>query len=564
MPTTAAWWQEPGFPGVPAPSGAAADGLDHLRPLRPTDLDRRWFLDFHHPRPLVPLALPLVDDIGTASQAAAHELPVGVGGGFAARLVGPHVVLGPCPAPEPDPDHRAAAAEELDRYPARFPGEWGQHSAELLAGYARLDAVDLAASSAAQVATYLGAARRLHRRAWQIHFRVMYRLFALQQRFLAACRDVGLAEVDAVALLGTADTLIRAADRALAELAAAAGPAGLADVVRAAPPGRVLPALRGRPEAAGWLAGLDAVLAVHGQRSDALSDLTAPSWAEDPEIPLALVRATLECGPGQPPVPADQRSQQVLDTLSPAARRRLEPALVDVQRADVAWWNEEHNALIDLRVHLPVRRVALALAAHWRTPARDDVLLLTAPEVDAVLAGAASWADLAPLAGARRDYLAGWRGRRAELPAVLGSGPAVVDVVLDEILGASAGRPPGDAAADLTLLTGLGVSGGTATGPARLLRTAAELAEVRPGEVLVCEATSPSWTPVFDRLAGCVCDAGGMLTHAAIISREYGLPCVCAVGTATRTIRTGDVVRVDGTAGTVRVLARAPRAGPAA
>jgi pyruvate,water dikinase len=104
------------------------------------------------------------------------------------------------------------------------------------------------------------------------------------------------------------------------------------------------------------------------------------------------------------------------------------------------------------------------------------------------------------------------------------------------------------------VLTGLGVSAGVARGPARVVRTPDQLPDVRTGEVLVCEATSPSWTPVFERLAGCVCDSGGMLAHAATISREYGLPCVCAVGDATSVISDGDFVEVDGTAGTVRLL----------
>lgn len=568
VPTTEAWWQQPGFPGVPeappedAPAAPREPDVDRLRPLRPPDLDRRWFLDFHHPRPLVPLALSLVDDIATGSQVAARQLPLGVGGGFASRLVGPHVYLGAAATPAADPDRSAAAEADLDAYPRRFAAEWQAQAAELAAGYARLDAVDLATAPAADLAAHLGAARALHRRAWRIHFEVMYRLFALQHRFRGVCRDVGLGDVEAAALLDGDDNAIRAADRALADLAAAAGPAGVRDVLLGAPPGAVLPALRARPTAAGWLARLDDVLAVHGQRSDALSDLTAPSWTEDPEIPLALVRAALENGALQPPAPSGRQSTAaVLSRLSPAARARLAPALEDVRRANVAWWNEEHNAVIDLRVHLPVRRLALALALRWRTPRPDDVLMLTTAEVEAMLAGTATWAGLAPLADARREYLARWRGRRADLPGRLGSGPAGVDVVLDEILGASA-QPPDAAPEGGLVLGGLGVSGGVATGPARVIGTAAELADLRAGEVLVCEATSPSWTSVFDRLAGCVCDAGGMLTHAAIISREYALPCVCAVGGATRTIRTGDVVEVDGTAGVVRVLARASAPGP--
>lgn len=563
---SAAWWEQPGLPGAPTP--LTDDGLDHVAPLTAADLDRLWSLDFHHPRAVLPLALGLVDDIATASQVAAAELPLGMGGGFATRLVGPHVYLGACPEPAVSDAAQAAAAAEVADYPARFAEEWRGHAGELAAGYARLDAVDLRAADTAGLVTFLADARRLHRWAWRAHFRVMYRLFALQRSYLEVTREVGLAEVDAVALLQGEDNAILAADRALLALAVTAQRAGLGRAILAAPPGRVLPALYGRSGADRWRRQLARVLAVHGQRGDALSDLSVPSWAEDPEIPLALVRAVLESEPASAPpaTSARERADAVLAGLSPAAQARLAPALDVVRRANPVWWNEEHNALIDLRVHLPVRRVALALGDRWGADRPDDVLYLYAGEVDALLAGAAAWADLSPALGARREYVAGWRARRAELPMTLGSGDSA-DAVLEEILGTSwvrsaAARHPGDAelrspdggVAGGRVLTGLGVSAGVVRGPARVLRTADRLAELRQGEVLVCEATSPSWTSAFERLAGCVCDAGGMLTHAAIISREFGLPCVCAVGTATRDIRTGDLVEVDGSAGTVRVV----------
>jgi pyruvate,water dikinase len=93
-----------------------------------------------------------------------------------------------------------------------------------------------------------------------------------------------------------------------------------------------------------------------------------------------------------------------------------------------------------------------------------------------------------------------------------------------------------------------------ARGRARVLHSAGELHRIQPGEVLVCEATSPNWTPAFAKIAACVCDGGGTLTHASIISREYRIPCVVGAGVATTVIRDGDEVEVDGTKGTVTVL----------
>jgi pyruvate,water dikinase len=107
---------------------------------------------------------------------------------------------------------------------------------------------------------------------------------------------------------------------------------------------------------------------------------------------------------------------------------------------------------------------------------------------------------------------------------------------------------------DVQTLTGVAASAGTVRGVARVLHNASELHRIQPGEILVCEATSPNWTPAFAKISACVCDGGGTLTHASIISREYRIPCVVGCGLATDMIESGDEVEVDGTKGTVTVF----------
>ncbi|HEV7988584.1 MAG TPA: PEP-utilizing enzyme, partial [Candidatus Binataceae bacterium] len=75
------------------------------------------------------------------------------------------------------------------------------------------------------------------------------------------------------------------------------------------------------------------------------------------------------------------------------------------------------------------------------------------------------------------------------------------------------------------------------------------------GEILVAPVTAPSWAPVFSKISATVTDIGGMMSHAAIVCREYGLPAVTATGSASAVIKTGQRLRVDGGAGTVEVLA---------
>ncbi|MGY3565102.1 PEP-utilizing enzyme [Sinomonas sp. RB5] len=116
-------------------------------------------------------------------------------------------------------------------------------------------------------------------------------------------------------------------------------------------------------------------------------------------------------------------------------------------------------------------------------------------------------------------------------------------------------------------LRGMAASPGVVEGPARVVTDADQLSEVQQGEILVATVTAPSWGPIFGKIAATVTDIGGMMSHAAIVCREYGLPAVTGTGSGSTTIRTGQMLRVDGTKGTVEILDGAPAAtvsGPGA
>ena len=146
--------------------------------------------------------------------------------------------------------------------------------------------------------------------------------------------------------------------------------------------------------------------------------------------------------------------------------------------------------------------------------------------------------------------------RRWVPPVAVGATPEAIDdpvtimlfgVTPERVQGwlASAGDP------GATTLSGIAASPGVAEGKARLVADAKQLAQVEDGEILVAASTSPSWTPVFGRVSAVVVDIGGIMCHAAIVAREYGLPTVVGTGSATKTIRTGDRIRVDGHSGVV-------------
>ena len=103
-------------------------------------------------------------------------------------------------------------------------------------------------------------------------------------------------------------------------------------------------------------------------------------------------------------------------------------------------------------------------------------------------------------------------------------------------------------------IAGAAASPGVVEGVARVVVDVEEIARVRDGDILVCPITSPAWAPIFSNVKAVVTDIGGVMSHAAIVCREYGLPAVVGTGRATSEIQTGQLIRVDGTSGVVTVL----------
>ncbi|HEV2894700.1 MAG TPA: PEP-utilizing enzyme, partial [Actinomycetota bacterium] len=144
-------------------------------------------------------------------------------------------------------------------------------------------------------------------------------------------------------------------------------------------------------------------------------------------------------------------------------------------------------------------------------------------------------------------------------PPALGRPPEVVTepftIMLWGITGESVKQwlGAGDGGGDGSL-KGFAASPGVAEGPARVIFSADQIGEVQAGEILVAPLTAPSWAPIFGKIGATVTDVGGMMAHAAIVCREYGLPAVTGTAFGTKTIKTGQRIRVDGNQGTVTIL----------
>lgn len=329
-----------------------------------------------------------------------------------------------------------------------------------------------------------------------------------------------------------------------------------------------------------FLGELHGYLETYGWRNDAVFELADPTWREDPTRPLAAIQ-------GQWALPADadpevqrQRAARQRDTLLERARARLAADPVMLARFDELYArarsylpiDEDHNFYIDQMgnagLRLPILELGRRLTHYGVLAAPNDVFLLHLDEIGAGLAGV----DQRAAAATRRAELQHWAA--VVPPDTLGVWPAdtgdggdggdLADPLLAALSkqdttpgagGVSHGGGDGEAggASDGLLLTGTPAAPGVVRGRARVARSLMEACAAQPGEVLVCEMTLPTWTPLFATVAAVVADTGGVLSHCAIVAREYGIACVVGTQVGTRTITDGAVLTVDGARGTVRV-----------
>jgi pyruvate,water dikinase len=289
-------------------------------------------------------------------------------------------------------------------------------------------------------------------------------------------------------------------------------------------------------------AQFQAFLAEYGHRETVTPVLaTPPTWGEVPETVLGLVKVLVAV----PPKPVDPAGTAIRELLSHPwlrnpKRRAQVIRWVEAAREGIAFREDSHFYFM---LPLPILRRSLLEIGRRLTDADvltepEQVFHLRLEELEAV-------SDLATLADADRRRLRslvrGRSARRDELAGVR---------LIDPRLVFPAGRH-GDA-----LVSGAPASGGVVTGPVAVIREPAEFSKLDSGDVLVCPYTNPSWTPLFQRAAAVVVDAGGIASHAAIVAREYGIPAIMGTAVGTGVLTDGQVVTVDGDTG--RVTAAGP------
>ena len=322
---------------------------------------------------------------------------------------------------------------------------------------------------------------------------------------------------------------------------------GLAEVVTSTPVEQLLQdagADGDHPDLPEWRRRFAAHLEAYGHLVYNL-DFANAVPADEPAPLVEAVRYFLR-GEGDPyarqQAMAGRRERAVAEVLS-----RLDPVRGWAFGRLLAWAQRSaplrEDALADVGLAWPLMRRRLHELGRRLLDDPAAVFWLRETELETLAAGG-EVPGLDAEVERRREV---WRGRRRVTPPqLLPQGPWVTRL-MGRFMPAVEGGGAGD------VLTGLAGSAGRVTARARVLSGPADFAQLQPGEVLVAAITTPAWTTLFPRAAAVVTDVGGPLSHSSIVAREYGIPAVLGTGSATRRIRTGDLITVDGDAGRVEL-----------
>jgi pyruvate,water dikinase len=296
--------------------------------------------------------------------------------------------------------------------------------------------------------------------------------------------------------------------------------------------------------------GLSRFLERYGFRSVGEIDLGVARWSEDPTHLVGAISNYLRLSDDAlaPDAQFERGARDAESTMAAFLGRVRGPRRILLRfflgRARALMGSRElPKATLIGRLFTPLREllrpVGEELAAAGRLDNPGDIYFLTMAEARAAVAGAGMRATVAAHRAVHEREAA-----RRRIPRVLLSDGTDAEVALVEVTeGALRGSP---------------ASPGTVNGAARVIHSPRG-AHLEPGEILVAPSTDPGWTPLFLTAGGLVMEMGGMMSHGAVVAREYGIPAVVGVPDATEQIATEDTITVDGSAGVVSVQGRPSR-----
>lgn len=557
--------------------------ISSLRTLRPEhDKEIFWFRDdLHQPCAISPMGMTTVQKHHAwGYHVAAEQTQLPPSKGAYVKIHKGRVYLGF--ALIDDPDEIARRAVKFGALIEHCMEHWDEYYNgyidEVKASLATLSAVDADRLTNAHLLDYLRKSEEINRRNWEIHFILMYPADAIYLEFEQFCKERGVDEQGFVPMLSGFQSKPAETDEELWGLARDAQAKGLEPLFRKAPIKELRATLASHAEGRAWLERFNDFLVAYGNRINAAHlDVIFPTWREDPEPVLDTVLSYFRrMDEGWDITTQREKVIKLREAAVAAFEQSLAPEDIPGFRRLLAVgqkiyaYQEDHGFYIDqgstAALHNTLmacgrRLVRLGLLGH-----AEDVFFLVYSELVEILDDIARHESVGvyhhkalvkPLVAERKEH---W-SNVADLEAPLTHGnvpermtdPIAIKVfgIIDEVL-----HPKGEKVVSLRL-EGFAASSGVVEGPARVVIHFEDFSKVQSGEILICPYTGTAWTPLFLKIAGVVTDTGGMLTHAAIAAREYGIPAVVGTWNATSSIGDGDIVRIDGGAGVVEILKRA-------
>ena len=527
-------WEEPGF----------------------ADLTWEWD-DMHTPRALTRLSQSYLEALAAGMNARARRL--GLPMRNLLNVVNGYTYFSfTIDAPE---DERAAILERakvLRQAEIGVVAAWWQDIAqpEAVALYRELDDLPKPDADPEALAAAWDRAWQITERIWVIHFQVIIGAYEALDDLVEAVKKrlEGVSDGEILALASGRVQELADVEDALSDLAGivAADP-DLVGRLQTSPP-TTIAELRTLPGSARLADAVDAFLTVHGHLGHLTDDLNEPSWAAAPARLLAdLAIRTIR----DDTTTADRRAERQAAATALEGRIRSELAsrpedLATVERAladarAVGWLTEGHNYWLDRmcgdRMRRFTRRIGAHLVATGVVEDPEDICHFDRGELGPLLLSPAD----------RRELVAERRAEHEQRsamtpPRTIGKPPAAPDPEgVDRFDGARY------VSTDAAVLRGNGASAGVVRAIARIVRGPDDFDRVRPGDIVVARASNPGWVPLFSIAGGFVTDTGGVLSHAAVVAREFGVPAVVGTGDATTRIADGQIVELDGTTGYVRL-----------
>jgi len=470
-------------------------------------------------------------------------------------------------------EREPAFREKIRPYIEDFDGLWEQYKVEIANRYQELRKKrglekyeDIKKLSNIDLLDLFDDYMQVDRRVWDVHMEMMVPAYYLFGLFDQMCRELlGFGHTDPLfaKLMAGFDSMVFRFNKEIWRLGTRAVELGLSQLFQATADNEALLSRLEESDAGRkWLGEYHEFLEVHGWRGERMIDWATPNWIEKPSLGIPMIKVAITAGGTYTIDKRRERAarerekaeKEVLARVPAEQRGWFEALMKTAQKA--GYWSEDHTYYLDLYCwgglgRWITREMGRRFAEASVIDDPEDIYFLIADEIEKAFIPMGK-VKLHRYVDMRKKE---WEGYLKITPKPFyGKIELVQEMVRkDPVITVSTSAPVvrEDIKADLY---GTASAPGVVEGIARVIMTEDKLAEIQPGEILVAPGTSAPWTPAFEIIKGVITDGGGALCHAVIVAREYGIPAITGCLEATKKIKTGDRVKVDGDLGVVYIL----------